>query len=225
MRKRFRQTSLLAGVLFLSFISNSVAGIYPPTGMHAHKANVAFASSLHSQSGSAVDPIATSVAYTLDIQLHGHAALATPALQAELRGEPSTAALLSSIDENSQAIANSAEQLYPGIHDQFLQLWRSHIADYQQYLVAASNKDPAGKGEAQQNLTRFVNDLATLLANANPQIDGNNLAQQLTVHSNQTLNIIDALVAGDYLTAYQLSGVAYNHMTMVTSAMVPGYNP
>lgn len=227
MRKRFRLISLLVGALFLSFISSGLASMYLPAGVNSHTAGLASAASLRprSASGSTVDPASDSVAYTLDIQLHAHAALATPTLQAQMLGEPSAPALLSSIDDNGQAIANSVEQLYPGTHDQFLQLWRSHIADYQQYLTAAVNKDPAGKGQAQQNLTQFVNDVATLLVNVNPQIDANNLAEQLTIHGNQTLSIIDALVAGDYLTAYQLSGVAYNHMTMVTSAMVPGYNP
>ena len=218
-RKQPRYAILMAGALFLPLMSGglasaSICGASSTSSPHANAALVA-----SNQSAAA------SVVYALDIQLHEHAALATPALQAQLRGEPNAAAVALAVDNNSQMIANSVEQLYPGTHDQFLQLWRAHIDYYKQYLAAASNNDQAGKDQAKQNLGQFVNSLTALLGTANPHINKGVPSEHLTIHGNQTLAIIDALVADDYTTVYRLSNEAYVHMTMVAEAMAPKYNP
>jgi predicted nucleic acid-binding protein len=157
--------------------------------------------------------------YALDVQLREHAALATPTLKAQMLGEPDASALMAAMDQNGQQIANTVNRLYPGTHDQFLALWRSHMVYYQQYLMASTQGDEAGKAQARQNLNVFVYNLTVLLANANPGLDAGNLQQQLAIHGAQTLAIIDNLVAGNYPEVYALSDQAYSHMGMVAAAM------
>ncbi len=217
MRRQLRHTTLLAGALLLPLISIGPVGTHLASQASLTQTGVVLANSAQSKSNS--------TAYTLDVELHQHAALATPTLQAQLLNEPSATATLAAMDTNSQAIANSVNQLHPGTHDQFLQLWRSHIDDYKQYLAAAKNNDQAAKQQAKQNLDLFVSNLTNLLAKANSHINKSNLSQQLTTHSSQTLGIIDALVANDFPSAYTLSNTAYSHMTMVAEAMVPSYRP
>jgi hypothetical protein len=160
------------------------------------------------------------LAYALDVQLREHAALATPTLKAQLLGEPDASALMSAMDQNGEQIANTVNQLYPGTRDQFLALWRSHMVYYQQYLVASTQGNEAGKAQARQNLSGFVYNVSVLLVNTNPNLDVANLQQQLTIHGDQTLAIIDNLVAGNYAQVYALSDQAYNHMALVAAAMI-----
>jgi hypothetical protein len=156
--------------------------------------------------------------YQLDAELREHAALAVPVLKAQLLNEADAGALMTAMDTNSQQIASTVEQLYPGTHDQFLQLWRSHILYYQQYLTAAQRQDQAGKDQSRQNLANFVGSLTNLLVSANPQLDKATLTQALTTHGDQTLAIIDNLVAGNYTEVYMLAHQAYEHMAMVAAA-------
>ena len=157
--------------------------------------------------------------YGLDTELREHAVLAVGLLKAQHLQQPDLQALEAAVETNSQAIADSVGELYPGTEDQFLQLWRQHIEYYKQYLTSAEQNDTAGRDEAKQHLANFATDAANLLANENSQIDQNDLEEQLMTHGNQTVAIIDSLVEGNYVNVYSLAHEGYAHMGMVAASM------
>jgi hypothetical protein len=160
----------------------------------------------------------------LDPALREHAALGVSALRATLLNEPDKQAILDAVDQNSVQVADLVEQAYPGTHDQFLSLWRSHIDYYNQYLQASVNHDEAGKAQSKANLAQFTVEVSNLLASANSSVSANELQQSLATHGDQVTMIIDNLVAGNYPAAWQLNHEAYEHMGMVAELLTSSNN-
>jgi hypothetical protein len=155
----------------------------------------------------------------LDALLRQHAAVGVAALKAELHGTPDADALAAAVEANNMAIARTVNKLYPGTKSEFLQLWRSHIGDYQQYMHAAWNGDREGKQEAKRDLAAVVQELTELLNNANHRLDQHQLKQQLAKHGKQTTLIIEKLVEGDYHTAQNLADKALHHMSAIAKTL------
>jgi hypothetical protein len=189
-------------------------------GTHYHRARLVSADESADNTGaSQLDRADVQAVYKLDSDLHEHAALAAPVLKAQLLQEPDAPALIQAVNNNSVAVSNDVDQLYPGTKAQFLPVWQSHIDAYNQYLAAAKQQDAQGQQAAKDKLATAVDQMTNLLVAANPQLDAENLKQQLTEHGNQTTMLIDQLVAGNYPEVYALAHEAYVHMTMVTLAM------
>ncbi len=79
---------------------------------------------------------------------------------------------------------------------------RRHIADYAQYVNATTSGDRARKDAARQDLNGFVQDFDSFFSTVNPNVAAGSLVQPMTTHTVGTLQVIDALGARDYLTAY-----------------------
>jgi hypothetical protein len=168
--------------------------------------------------------------FDLDTALHQHAALGLNALKTTAFATPDAEAAKTALDDNSKAIADQVEKLYPGTHDQFLDLWNKHIGYYTDYLNAAKAGDAAAKEQAVANLATFAKDTDNLLDGKMHTLnkDKNHgdmdesmgaLEKQLTTHTNQTIAAIDQLVAGDYDAMYKTGGDAYNHMEILARSM------
>lgn len=167
--------------------------------------------------------------FDLDTALHQHANLGLNALKTTALATPDAEAAKAALDENSKTIADQVEVLYPGTHDQFLDLWNKHIGYYNDYLTAAKAGDSAAKDQAIQNLATFAKDTDNLLDKKmhimNKDKDGDMdhdmgmLEKQLTTHTNQTIAAIDQLVAGDYTAMYKTANDAYNHMEILARSM------
>jgi uncharacterized protein YcfL len=109
------------------------------------------------------------------------------------------------LDSNSQELAQLVGSFYGSdAQQQFLTLWRRHISDYATYSQATVANDQASKDSARQDLNGFVQDFDTFFSSANPNIQPGSLVQPMTMHVMGTLQVIDALGAKDYMTAYSL---------------------
>ena len=159
----------------------------------------------------------------LDAALREHAAVGVAALKAEALKEPDVAALTNVVNQNSLMISELVDQGYPGVHDEFLELWQSHIGYYKEYLVAAQAKDEAGKQQAKDKLAMFTNELSELLANnSNDELDEAALQESLAMHGNQVTTIMDYFVDGTYDGAWMTAHEAYEHMGMVANMLAGG---
>lgn len=157
--------------------------------------------------------------YELDMDLREHSVLAVSLLRAQHLDQPDVDALEAAIETNNQAIASSIGQLYPDDEDDFLRLWRNHIEYYQQYLTAAEQGDNAGRHQAMRNLDNFAAEVAALLGNSDSQVRNTDVERQLTTHTRQTTDTIDALVEGDYTAVYELAHEGYEHMGDVAASI------
>jgi hypothetical protein len=154
----------------------------------------------------------TSLHAMLDAPLREHAPLGMDILKAELLATPDREALHDTAEDNTLAIAEAMETGYPGTYDDFVSLWRAHIAFYQEYLSAALRDDEAGKEQAKDELAQFASDLSNLLADASPLLDPDELEESLSIHTDQTLSITDDLVGEEYDGAYATAHEAFEHM-------------
>jgi hypothetical protein len=141
------------------------------------------------------------------------------ALKAQILNSPDAQALDQAVVQNSQMLADVVEAMYPGRREQFLPLWQSHIDYYKGYVAATLEEDDDAKGEARQNLAQFAEDLAALLAEANPAYNRSDLANMIGEHGTQVTSIVDALAAEDYDTAVQLMHDANEHMGQLAESL------
>jgi hypothetical protein len=158
----------------------------------------------------------------LDAALREHAAVGVEALKAAYLKTPDAPALMDAVELNSTDVADTVEALYPGTHDEFLELWRSHISYYQQYLNATVAGDETGREQAKANLAQFAEDTSTLLGDANDNVDTDAIKGALTMHGEQVLSIIDDFAAGDYDQAYMTAHEAYEHMGKTADLLADG---
>lgn len=191
---------------------------------------------------------------TLRSDMQEHAAFTVPALQAELEQTANREELMAVVDQNSQAVARditsmmymnnqtqqsnatqmntqspstatqqNTSQDTQGYND-FLNLWRSHINYYRDYVHATRANDATAKNAAKQNLAGFTDKASTWLAGHNSGYDKAEVQQALTTHGNQVVAIVDAMAAKDYTAAYNTAHQAYQHMGMVADYLSGGMN-
>jgi hypothetical protein len=158
----------------------------------------------------------------LDASLREHAAVGVEALKAAYLKTPDAPALMQSVEMNNMAIADTVNALYPGTHDEFLELWRAHIGYYQQYLNATVAGDAAGRDQAKDNLAQFASDMADLLGDSQDNLDTDSLEDALNMHGEQVLSIIDDFAAGNYDQAYTTAHEAYEHMGSTADLLAAG---
>jgi hypothetical protein len=154
--------------------------------------------------------------------LHEHSALVNALIKAQIQGTADLPSVAGAVDLNSIRIAEVVENLYPGSKDQSLALWRSHITAYTDYVVAAQNGDQNGKDVARAKLEVFVNDYTTLLDNISSRLDRAATANHMREHYNNTLSMIDSMLAGDWAQAYAKAHVDFEHMTVASVDLLLG---
>ncbi len=144
---------------------------------------------------------------TLDTLLQEHTYLAGNAIAPVVAGDQAQAAAAQTVlDQNTQQLGQLFGSLYgPEAQQTFLQLWRRHIADYVQYAQAESNHDSAKQDQARQDLLGFAQDMDQFLTTNNPSLAPGTVASGLTMHVQGTTQVIDALEAKDYATAFNLA--------------------
>jgi hypothetical protein len=142
----------------------------------------------------------------LDTLLEEHTYLAGQAIAPVIANQPDEAAAAASVlDANTQELGTLIGTVYDTQTQQtFLQLWRRHLADYVQYAQAGLNGDTATQQQARQDLLEFAQDTDTLFSSVNPSLPAGTVGTGLTMHVLGTLQVIDALEAKDYPTAFGL---------------------
>jgi hypothetical protein len=161
-----------------------------------------------------------------------HASLGFNSLKATAFASPDAEAAKAVLQNNSAIIAAQVEAMYPGTHDQFLDLWNKHIGYYNDYLLAVQQGDLTKKDAAVANLATNATDTGALLRsvkdNKNFSTDSSSdkkdknktsFEAQLVAHQTGTLASIDLLVAGDYPNAYAAAQKSYEHMDDLARSM------
>lgn len=156
--------------------------------------------------------------------LHEHVELTASLLKAQFDSEPDLTALTIAEENNSVELANIINNLYPGTHDQFLNLWRQHITYYTDYVNATKANDTNGQQAAKQHLATFTHQLSDLLGSNSNWLDINKLQQQLTDHVNGTTMLVDALAAHNYSDFYNKVHAGFEHATEMSVTLVAGGN-
>lgn len=154
--------------------------------------------------------------------LHEHASLTTSLLRAQVQGTADLDAAAGAVDLNSIKIAETIDKLYPGSKDQALTLWRGHITAYTDYVVAAKANDQNGKDVARAKLEAFNNDFPTLLDNISNRLSRADTTNHMREHTNNTLSLIDSMVAGDWGQTYAKAHMDFEHMTVVSVDLLLG---
>jgi hypothetical protein len=97
----------------------------------------------------------------------------------------------------------------------FLTLWRRHLTDYVQYARAGQNGDIATQQLVRQDLLEFAQATDNLLSSMNPDLPAGVVSTGLSMHIQGTLQVIDALEAKDYATAFTLAKTGANMTAML----------
>jgi hypothetical protein len=139
--------------------------------------------------------------------LEEHTYLAGQAIAPVIADEPAQAAAAAALlDANTQELGNLLGAVYGQETQQaFVTLWRRHLTDYVQYARAGLNDDLATQQQARQDLLEFAQDTDNLLSSMNPDLPAGTVSTGLSAHVQGTLQVIDALEAKDYPTAFALA--------------------
>lgn len=160
----------------------------------------------------------------LDAPLREHATLAVEALKAELLHTPDREALLDAVEENNTVVAEAVEAGYPGTHDDFLELWRSHFTHYRTYLQATMADDETTKEAAKDSLEAFAGQTTSLLSDASPSLDPEDIEDAINTHTCHITTIIDELADEEYDDVYAATHEAFEHMG-TTAGLLARYAP
>jgi hypothetical protein len=144
---------------------------------------------------------------TLETLLQEHTYLAGNAIAPMIEGnQPAAQAAATVLDQNTQQLGALFGQLYgPETQGAFVPLWRRHITDYVVYAQAGLAGDATAQQQARQDLLQFAQDLDGFLSEATPTLPAGTIADGMTMHVQGTMQVIDALEAKDYSTAFNLA--------------------
>jgi|GEM_PF-4197036 len=156
--------------------------------------------------------------------LHEHVELTASLLKAQFDNEADLTALTVAEENNSVELATIINNLYPGTHAQFLDLWHKHIAYYTDYVNATKAHDTNGQQLAKQHLATFTHQLSDLLGGNSNWLDSNKLQQELADHVNGTLMLVDALASHNYSDFYNKVHIGFEHATEMSATLVAGGN-
>ena len=152
---------------------------------------------------------------TLNQVMRQHVALASVALKNLASDAPGAEASVKALDNNSVEIAGAVGAYYgEEAQADFLKLWRAHIGFFVDYTNAAVEGDEEAMDKAKADIEGYTEDASTFFAEANPNINKQELKERLQTHGNQVFAIIDAYAAKDYQEAFTKEEEAYNHIGM-----------
>ena len=156
--------------------------------------------------GSAVSAESPATTLTRDLTslLAGHEYLAGIALYTAVQAkgdleDPTVAAAVKELDDNSVALSEAIESIYGAeAGKKFLDLWRAHIGFFVDYTLAEATGDEAAAKKAQKDLDGYRADFGALIEGATEGgLSQEAVAEALNVHVNSTIAAIDSIVAAD----------------------------
>ena len=107
------------------------------------------------------------------------------------------AAAAGALDANSVAISDAVGSVYgQAAGKQFLENWRQHITDFVLYTEGKATGDKAKVKEAEGNLEAYRGTFGAFMAEANPELDAQAVADELTPHIASVFDTIDIVVSG-----------------------------
>ena len=152
--------------------------------------------------------------------LQEHVYLAGTATGAALDGrQEDFNAAAAALDENSVAISKAIGSVYGADAERvFLDLWRRHIGFFVDYTTGKATGDQAKMQKAKDDLDRYRTDFGAFLSSANPNLTTEAVAQELKVHVDSLLAVVDAQAANDP-RAFTLLRQAAGHMPMTANVL------
>ncbi len=157
---------------------------------------------------------------TLDRLLAEHAVLAAEAMRAKLSDSPDTAAVVAALNANSQDMVQAIAGVYGnGPAGAFQGAWNQHVAVYLAYIDAVQNHDEVAREQQINALNDVADQLAQVLASADPKLSVSAVAAMLRAHSRALTDQVDAEAAGDYPRAVATVQDAYAHMFSIGDAL------
>jgi hypothetical protein len=139
-----------------------------------------------------------------DMEAHGvirsafqqHAAVAGDYLVKLVKGE-NTTAIRDGLDKNTQTLADTFAQAYgQDKRMDFVDMWESHIKEYENYATAAKNANTPAKNAAKNSLIQMSKDLELVMDQLN-ETPVDRIDELMQEHVMGTLSLIDAAVAKD----------------------------
>ena len=144
-------------------------------------------------------------------------------MRAGVDGAPDFEAAANALEGNTADLQAAITSVYgedAGVG--FGELWRNHIGFFVDYTVGLATDDEDAKQQALERLDNYRTDFGQFLAGANPNFDGDAIAEGLQVHVDQLVEQIETYAAGDFAEAYAAEREAYMHLTMTGDALAAG---
>ena len=99
------------------------------------------------------------------------------------------------LDQNSVALSESIGSVYGDeAAEGFLALWREHIGFFVDYTKARAEGDEAAADKAKADLDTYRTTFGSFIANANPELTADAVAEELKPHVESVFATIDAAV-------------------------------
>jgi hypothetical protein len=119
-------------------------------------------------------------------------------LVAEGAESPNATASAAALDANSNALGDAVSSGFdPEVAEDFLRLWRDHIANYVSYANARVANDAGSASNATDALDTFASETGDLFESASEEaVSADEVTEGLSTHVESTLAAIDATVSG-----------------------------
>lgn len=126
------------------------------------------------------------------------------------------------LDKNTEDIVGAVVGVYGPDASVFGQGWRMHVQAFVDYAAAGAKKDAAGQADARQRLEKYPKQVGAFLANANPNLTQQAVADLVATHIADITGIIDQQVsagANAVDATSQAAQHASTHMTALATAL------
>jgi hypothetical protein len=160
--------------------------------------------------------------------LQEHVYLAGTALATAVADEgdleaPATASAVETLDENSQALADTVGGVYGDeAGEQFLALWRDHIGFFVEYTLGGATGDEAMQEQARADLDGYRSEFGAFMEGATEgNLPADAVAEELEVHVESVVETIEAVLEGSPETFPRLREAA-GHMPGTAQTLAGG---
>lgn len=174
----------------------------------------------------AQQPVSAAVSPAADLRvqlaemLTEHADVTLMTLEKRHDDAPDFPQISAALDQNTMMLADMVTEIYGSeVGDRFLQIWRGHIEDYYRYVDGGKSGDGALQQQARAGLAAYVENISSLFADVNPKLSIVDLQQDFQVHTDQTLEAVDAYASGNYVIVYTIADAAHKHIAMTGSML------
>lgn len=156
----------------------------------------------------------------LDRLLGEHMILAASAMRAGVTAAGDFDAASDSLDENTADLTAAIASVYgDGAGVQFNDVWSEHIAAYLDFVRAIGTGDEAARADSLAALHAYHDRIATFLAGANPELDGQAVADLIRRHVQALITQAEATAAGDAERAVTATRDGYDGTFEVGAAL------
>jgi hypothetical protein len=134
----------------------------------------------------------------LDRLLGEHLVLAALAMRAGVNDAPDVEAAAASLEENTGDLARALGDIYgTEAAAQFREVWSAHVTAYLDFVQALGANDEAGRTASLTALHAYHEQIATLFAEVNPQLERDQVADLIRRHVQALITQAEATQAGD----------------------------